>query len=162
MWFNLGPMHKYNKNNNKQAKNWWLIIKKWKTFYNWKGWYERDTKREKNWSRRHVSRNCFWDGYWGCAGSLLVNYFHCPQSHSQKSWQKFTRPISLIVSKVANARHRCHSDMGIPRFGHPIPKTLVIWASPVTLTLTQIAKGMAISQGVWEWDAQNAGMPISL
>ena len=35
---------------------------------------------------------------------------------------------------------RCHSDMGISVFGVPIPKTLVIWTSPVTLTLTQIAK----------------------
>ena len=53
-----------------------------------------------------------------------------------------------------------------PRFGHPIPKTLVMWVFP--LTLTQIAKV------VWEGDAfiarvfngngnaQNAGMPISL
>ena len=30
---------------------------------------------------------------------------------------------------------RCDIAMGIP-----IPKTLVIWASPVTLTLTQVAK----------------------
>ena len=34
-----------------------------------------------------------------------------------------------------NRRICCHSDMGIP-----IPKTLVMWASPVILTLTQIAK----------------------
>ena len=43
------------------------------------------------------------------------------------------------------------------RFGVPIPKSLVIWVSPVTLTLTQIAKvikyekGMPISLGFWEW-----------
>ena len=59
-----------------------------------------------------------------------------------------------------------------PRFGHPHSKTvngrLVIWTSPLTLTLTQIAKV------VWEWDAlmtrvmtgdgdaKNARMPISL
>ena len=40
--------------------------------------------------------------------------------------------------------------------GIPIPKTLVISVSPVTLTLTQIAKVM------WDGDAQNAGMFISL
>ena len=51
--------------------------------------------------------------------------------------------------------------------GIPIPKTLVIRASPVTLTLTQIAE--VISEGgahiskILEWDAQNAArMPISL
>ena len=32
-------------------------------------------------------------------------------------------------------REGCNSDMG-----SPIPKNLVIWVSPVTLTLTQIAK----------------------
>ena len=37
---------------------------------------------------------------------------------------------------------------GLPRvLGIPIPKTLVIWASPATLTLTQIAKV------IWERDA---------
>ena len=24
------------------------------------------------------ARNCFWDGYWGRAGQLLVNFFPCP------------------------------------------------------------------------------------
>ena len=46
-----------------------------------------------------------------------------------------------------------------PHFGHPISKTLylVIWTSPVTLTLTQTAKviqyekGMPISLGFLEW-----------
>ena len=37
---------------------------------------------------------------------------------------------------------RCDSDMhGYPRLlSFPIPKTLVIWASPVTLTPTHIVK----------------------
>ena len=39
-------------------------------------------------------------------------------------------------------REGCNSDMG-----SPIPKNLVIWVSPVTLTLTQIAKV------IWEGDA---------
>ena len=45
---------------------------------------------------------------------------------------------------------RCHSDIGIPAFWtSPFPKPSVIWASPVTLTLTltQIAKV------TWEGDA---------
>ena len=47
----------------------------------------------------------------------------------------------------------CHSDMGIP-----LPKTLVIWASPVTLILIHIAKV------IWEGDAHitrvlRMGMP---
>ena len=47
----------------------------------------------------------------------------------------------------------CIEDVGIP-----IPKTLVIWASPVTviLTLTQIAeviRGMPISLEFWDGDA---------
>ena len=55
--------------------------------------------------------------------------------------------------------------------GIPIPKTLVMWASPVTpiLTLTQIAKVILeagdahiTSEGFGNEDAQNAGMPISL
>ena len=43
---------------------------------------------------------------------------------------------------------RYHSDMGIP-----IPKTLDIWASSVTLTQIAkvIEKGMPISLGFWEW-----------
>ena len=79
-----------------------------------------------------------------------------------------------------------------PRFGHPLPKTLVTWASPVTLILVPRArriltsylalrkglgtlrhnlvsrprlpfacpheKGMPISLGFWEGDAQNAGV----
>ena len=31
----------------------------------------------KDWSR-NVSRNCFWDRYWGRAGQLLANFFPCP------------------------------------------------------------------------------------
>ena len=44
---------------------------------------------------------------------------------------------------------RCHSDKCIP-----IPKTLMIWVSPVTLTLTQIAKVIwegDAREGFWEW-----------
>ena len=53
---------------------------------------------------------------------------------------------------------RCRNGIGIsPVLGIPIPKTSVIWASPVTLilTLTQLAKviweGDPISLGFWEW-----------
>ena len=41
-------------------------------------------------------------------------------------------PVGLCIRRD---REGCNSDMGTP-----ISKTLVIWASPVTLTLTQIAK----------------------
>ena len=61
---------------------------------------------------------------------------------SKKSWRE------LSALNLWNPG-RSHSDMGIP-----IPKTLVIWASPVTLTI--IAKirwdGDAhISLWFWEW-----------
>ena len=51
---------------------------------------------------------------------------------------------------------------GHPRvLGIPIPKTLVIWASPVTLTLTQIARviweGDAHITGFWEWGCRKRG-----
>ena len=55
---------------------------------------------------------------------------------------------------------RCHSDMGIPAFwASPVPNTLMIWASPVTLTLT--------TKVLWEGNAHitmvlGMGMPISL
>ena len=42
-----------------------------------------------------------------------------------------------------------------PHFGHPIHKTLVIRASPVTLT--QIATGMPIQLGFWEWGCPKRG-----
>ena len=43
----------------------------------------------------------------------------------------FALQTLLLFAKSA----RCHSDMGISVLGVPIPNTLVIWASPVTLTL---------------------------
>ena len=43
--------------------------------------------------------------------------------------------ISPVSLRIRRDREGCNSDMGTP-----IPKTLVIWASAVTLTLTQIAK----------------------
>ena len=67
---------------------------------------------------------------------------------SKKSWREHSA-LSLWNPG------RCHSDMGIP-----IPKTLVIWASPVTLTI--IAKirwdGDAhISLWFWEWGCPKRG-----
>ena len=60
-------------------------------------------------------------------------------------------PVSegLTVRKTGSCPSgQCHSDMGIPAiWASPFPKPLVIWASPVTLTLTQIAKV------TWEGDA---------
>ena len=118
--------------------------------YNWKGWYERDTIREGDWSR-HVSRNCFWDGYRGRAGSLLVNYFHCPRSHSQKSWQKLTRagPLSFLKWRM---RETAVKVIWVPHSQNPSDMGI-----PVTLTLTQIAKGMPILQWFWEWGCSKRG-----
>ena len=67
---------------------------------------------------------------------------------SKKSWRE---PSALNLWNPG----RCHSDVGIP-----IPKTLVIWASPVTLTI--IAKirwdGDAhISLWFWEWGCPKRG-----
>ena len=48
------------------------------------------------------ARSCFWDGYWGRAGQLLVNF-----SPSQKPLGKLTRPC-LLIFKVANSdSQRC-------------------------------------------------------
>ena len=44
-------------------------------------------------------------------------------------------PYFPVPFPFCSSSSHCHSDMGIP-----IPKTLVIWAFPVTLTLTQITK----------------------
>ena len=48
---------------------------------------------------------------------------------------------SFAYKRIQNAS-RCHSDIGIP-----IPQTLVIWASPVTLTLAQLAISNITSLG---------------
>ena len=36
-----------------------------------------ETRREFYW-RRNLTRDCFWDCYWGRAGQLLANLFLCP------------------------------------------------------------------------------------
>ena len=36
-----------------------------------------ETRREFYW-RRNLTRDCFWDGYWGHAGQLLANLFLSP------------------------------------------------------------------------------------
>ena len=36
-----------------------------------------ETRREFYW-RRNLTRDCFWDCYWGQAGQLLANLFLCP------------------------------------------------------------------------------------
>ena len=52
------------------------------------------------------------------------------------SWLNFSRDHSHNTFN-----HRCHCDMGVPAvWASPFPKPLVIWTSPVTLTLSQIAK----------------------
>ena len=81
---------------------------------------------------------------------------------SRKGIVKNTRKERTYSGKVREGLelgcgpNRCYSNMGIPIF-----KTPVIWASYVTLTLTQIAKV------IWEGDAHiprvlGMGMPISL
>ena len=55
---------------------------------------------------------------------MLVSWLHCFRDHSHNTF-----------------KHRCHCDMGVAAFwASPFPKPLMIWASPVTLTLSQIAK----------------------
>ena len=54
------------------------------------------------------------------------------------SWPHFSRDPSHNTFN-----HRCHCDRGVPAvWASPFPKPLVIWTSPVTLTLSQIAKLM--------------------
>ena len=77
----------------------------------------------------------------------------------------------LLFSKREDlSLRRCYSDInGHPRvLGIPIPKTLMIWASPLTLTLTQNAKVIlegdahitrVLGMGMPKTDAR---MPISL
>ena len=62
--------------------------------------------------------------------------------------------VTPLFPRPLSEWRRYHGDMRIP-----IPKTLVIWASPVTLTL--------IAKVIWEGDAHitsvlEMGMPISL
>ena len=62
--------------------------------------------------------------------------------------------VTPLFPRPLSEWRRYHGDMGIP-----IPKTLVIWASPVILTL--------IAKVIWEGDAHitsvlEMGMPISL
>ena len=58
---------------------------------------------------------------------------------------------------------QCYNDMGIPVsvLGIPIPKTLVIWASPVILPwrfgLELGLQGMPISLEFWEWGCPKCG-----
>ena len=89
---------------------------------------------------------------------MLVSWLHFSRDHSHNTFN-----------------HRCHCDMGVPAFwASPSPKPLVIWAFPVTLTLSQIAKliqepitrllvnkkrGMPISLGFWEWGLPKRGCP---
>ena len=55
---------------------------------------------------------------------MLVSWPHFSGDHSHNTFN-----------------HRCHCDMGVPAvWASPFPKPLVIWTSPVTLTLSQIAK----------------------
>ena len=54
-----------------------------------------------------------------------------PQQQSQKSLRKLTRPRFLRVSKVALFQWYGHPRV----LGSPIPKTLVMWASPSCTTL---------------------------
>ena len=67
------------------------------------------------------------------------------------------RPCSLVYCSTTSSPGsslfsfwQCYSDMGIPAsvLGIPIPKTLVIWASPVILP--------------WRFGLELQGMPISL
>ena len=61
---------------------------------------------------------------------------------------------------VSFSRSRCYSDIGIP-----IPKTIVIWASPSHINLAiwvrvRVTGDAHITRGFGSGDAQNAGMPI--
>ena len=67
------------------------------------------------------------------------------------------RPCSLVYCSTTSSPGsslfsfwQCYNDMGIPAsvLGIPIPKTLVIWASPVILP--------------WRFGLELQGMPISL
>ena len=62
---------------------------------------------------------------------MLVTTTYAKKNYASTIYQSYSVLWSVPVK-------HCY---GHPRvLGIPIPKTLVIWASPVTLTLTQIAK----------------------
>ena len=66
----------------------------------------------------------FWDRYWEYAAQLEDIFFLCPQKHSQKALQKFTRPIFLFVSWVASCNSNSHKDFSCLRQYIWLNKTL--------------------------------------
>ena len=50
-------------------------------------------KRAGYWGR-NASRSCFWDGCWGCACQLLVNFFPIPSNSSRSLWKSELGPVS--------------------------------------------------------------------
>ena len=75
---------------------------------------------KKPWNDLSVCTNCL---FWNSVMSLLYSFVYCSTTSSPGSSR-----FSLW---------RCYSDMGILAsvLGIPIPKTLVIWASPSHITL---------------------------
>ena len=69
------------------------------------------------------------------------------------------KPYLLVLTLAASKFARVTVIWASPRFGHPHSQTLVIWAYPVTLTLTRTKVAKVIwegdahitSQGLWEW-----------
>ena len=59
-------------------------------------------QREGNWSR-NVSRDWFWDRYWGCAVHLLANFSLVPRNSPSFPLWKSTRSSLFLFSKVANS-----------------------------------------------------------
>ena len=94
-------------------------------------------------------------------GDALVRYWSIISfvpSHTLRSLgKKLTRagPLSFLKWRMRDTAVTV--IWASPRFGHHHSQTQVILASPVTLTLTQITKGMAISLGFWEWRCPKRG-----
>ena len=84
---------------------------------------------------------------------IIKKKYHAPRA---LSFRLSTTPLRHKEASVTETH-------AFPRFGHPLPKSLVIWASPVTLTLTQTAKVLLeedahITRVLGNGDAQNVGM----
>ena len=74
--------------------------------------------------------------------------------------ERENRPSPPHFPPVLFSRSRCYSDIGIP-----IPKTIVIWASPPHINIAiwvrvRVTGDAHITRGFGSGDAQNAGMPI--
>ena len=72
--------------------------------------------------------------------------------------------VNPIICSLLPSFPPCDSGVTViwasPRFGIPIPQTLMIWESPSHITFVRVGlglQGMNISLGFWEWGCPKRG-----